>query len=117
MNKAAKIISACVAFAAAAGLGILAYDMTKYEKMDIPVSITETTRPATEPPTEPPTTKPPEVFPEYDEFVPSAEGIMEKSKIMLHKNRDYAGWIKLANTTVDYPFLKAPGEIKDCQSY
>ncbi|MDE6785214.1 MAG: class B sortase [Ruminococcus sp.] len=117
MNKAAKIISACVAFAAAAGLGILAYDMTKYEKMDIPVSITETTRPATEPPTEPPTTKPPEVFPEYDEFVPSAEGIMEKSKIMLHKNRDYAGWIKIANTNVDYPFLKDPGEIKAGQSY
>lgn len=113
MNKTAKIISACAAFAAAAGLGILAYNMTRYEKTDIPVSMTETTLP----PTEAPTTEPPEILPEYEEFVSSAEGIMEKSKIMLHKNRDYAGWIRIANTSVDYPFLKDPGEIKAGQPY
>lgn len=108
MNKTAKIISAAVAFAAAAGLGTAAY-MTLRTTEGVPIPIVETD--PTEAPTEAPT------LPLYDEYVSSPKGLTGAAKVMLKKNKDYAGWITIDNTYVDYPVFMDPGEIPEGQSY
>lgn len=109
MNKTAKIISACAAFVLAAGLGALAY-INRNIVGNVPTPYTETP-PGNEAHTEPFT------LPVYENFSPSPKGMTEMAKLMLKKNKDYAGWIRIANTGVDYPFVKDPGEIYEGQSY
>ena len=66
----------------------------------------------TEPPTEQPTT-----VPVYDSFVPTPDGMTEKTQLWLRDNKDYIGWIRIKNTYVDYPILKDPGEVQEGQPY
>ena len=109
MSKTCKIISAAAAFVLAAGLGVTAYKNHDTAE-DIPIPLIEAP-PPTEAPTEPPT------LPIYDSFAASPDGMTEMAKLIRHKNKDYAGWIRIANTYVDYPLLKDPGEIYEDQSY
>ena len=89
MNKKAKIISAAAAGIAAIGLAIGAV-VLNHEDDSVPTvsSIVETTEP---PATEPPT------LPRY-EYVPSESGMTERAKMLLKKNKDIYGWIKIDNT-------------------
>lgn len=105
MNKIGKMISVCTIFAAA-GLALTACESGEKDNISSEVIVQ-----TTEAPTEPPT------MPIYDEYVPSADGMTEKTDIMLKKNKNYAGWIRIKNTPVDYPFLKDPGEIQEGQPY
>lgn len=109
MNKYGKIISAAAAVIAAAGLGVTACVNGKRDKDDPtpPAEMVQTTEASTQPPT----------MPVYDSYVPSYDGMTEKTKLMLEKNKNYAGWIRIKNTPVDYPFLKDPGEIQEGQPY
>ena len=109
MNKTCKIISAAAAFVLAAGLGFMAYTSLDTAE-DIPTPLIEAP-PPTEAPTEPPT------LPVYESFSASPDGMTEMAKLMRHKNKDYAGWLRIANTYVDYPLLKDPGEIPEGQPY
>lgn len=104
MNKKAKIISAAAAGIAAIGLAIGAV-VLNHEDDSVPTvsSIVETTEP---PATEPPT------LPRY-EYVPSESGMTERAKMLLKKNKDIYGWIKIDNTQVDYPVVRDPGEIPE----
>lgn len=104
MNGTGKMISVC-ALLAAAGLALTACESKEKE------TTSEVIVQTTEAPTEPPT------MPIYDEYVPSVDGMTEKTDIMLKKNKNYAGWIRIKNTSVDYPFLKDPGEIQEGQPY
>ncbi len=104
MNRTGKMISVC-ALLAAGGLALTACESKDKETNSAVIVQT------TEAPTEPPT------MPVYDEYVPSADGMTEKTDIMLKRNKNYAGWIKIKNTPVDYPFLKDPGEIQEGQPY
>ena len=108
MNKNGKFISAALAIVIAAASVMVGCDEKTEEKSGTPVETVQTT----EPPTEPPTT-----VPVYDSYVPSYDGMTEKTKLMLEKNKNYAGWIRIKNTPVDYPFLKDPGEIQEGQPY
>ena len=105
MNTKAKIISASVAGIAAIGLAVGAYMLNRTPQPAPTVSsiIEETT---TVPPTEPPT------LPRY-EYVPSETGMTERAKMLLKKNKDIYGWIKIDKTDVDYPFVRDPGEIPE----
>lgn len=109
MNKTCKIISAAAAFVLAAGLGAAAYK-NRDNSENVPIPLIETP-PPTEAPTEPPT------LPDYDSFAASPDGMTEMAEHMRHKNKNYAGWIRIANTYVDYPLLKDPGEISEGQPY
>ncbi|MBR6581121.1 MAG: class B sortase [Ruminococcus sp.] len=104
MNRTGKMISVC-ALLAAAGLTLTACESKEKEV------VSEVIVQTTEAPTEPPT------MPIYDEYVPSVDGMTEKTDILLKKNKNYAGWIRIKNTSVDYPFLKDPGEIQEGQPY
>ena len=104
MNKTAKIVSAGAAFVLAAGLGVLAY-VQREKETDIPTALEYSTEPVTEIVPEPIT------YPVYESYVPSPEGITEMAKIMLQKNKDYVGWIRIDHTFVDYPVFKDPGEL------
>ncbi len=103
MNRIGKRIWLCTTLLAVSAM--TACNEKKEEKVPAPVVQT------TEAPTEPPT------MPVYDEYVPSADGMTEKSEIMLTKNKNYEGWIRIKNTPIDYPFLKDPGEIQEGQPY
>ena len=63
-----------------------------------------------EPPTEPAT-------PEIYDYVPSGNGVEPKAEMLMRKNKDVAGWLKIFNTQVDYPVFKDPGEIWDDDPY
>lgn len=113
MSKTAKIILTCAVFLIAVGLGIILFVLNKPEEQDMPVSTvptTATTTITTEATTEPTT------VPSYD-YVPSENGMTEKAKVLLKQNKDIAGWIKIEDTNVDYPFFKDPGEIPEGVSY
>lgn len=109
MNKNGKIIASVAALLIAAGLGVTACVNSKRDKENPtpPVDMVQTTEAPTEPPT----------MPVYDSYVSSYDGKTEKTKLMLEKNKNYAGWIRIKNTPVDYPFLKDPGEIQEGQPY
>lgn len=109
MNKNGKIIASVAALLIAAGLGVTACANSKRDKDDPtpPADMVNTTEAPTEPPT----------MPVYDSYVPSYDGETEKTQLMLEKNKNYAGWIRIKNTPVDYPFLKDPGEIQEGQPY
>lgn len=103
MNRIGKRIWFCTALLAVSAIALTA--CKNGDKKVAPVVQ------VTEAPTEPPT------MPVYDEYVPSADGMTEKSEIMLTKNKNYEGWIRIKNTPIDYPFLKDPGEITEGQPY
>lgn len=109
MNKSGKIILSAAVFLIAAGLGVTACTNSKRAKDNPapPSEMVQTTEAHTEPPT----------MPVYDSYVPSPEGMSEKTQLLLKKNKNYAGWIRIKNTPVDYPFLKDPGEIQEGQPY
>ncbi|MBQ8960153.1 MAG: class B sortase [Ruminococcus sp.] len=101
MNKKAKIVSAAAAGIAAIGLAVGAVVLDHDDKGVPTVSdIVEVTQAPTEPPT----------LPRY-EYVPSEGGMTERAKMLLKKNKDIYGWIKIENTQVDYPVVRDPGEI------
>lgn len=112
MGSAAKIITACVAFAAAIGAGIYALTLQNNDE-NIPTfeNVTEATTTVT-------TT---EVLQEnWDEvfgYEPSPKGMTERAEMYLRQNRDIIGWIKINNTQLDYPIVKDPGSIKPNTGY
>ena len=106
MNKNGRIIPAALAIVIAASA--VACDEKTEESSSTPVEVVQTT----EPPTEPLAT-----MPVYDSYVPSPDGMAEKQKLWLKENKDYAGWIRINNTRVDYPILKDPGEVQAGQPY
>lgn len=110
MSRSVKIISACAAFAAAAGLGAAAYLLNK-DKNSVPtVSGTElTTAEAAEEATK-------QISLSYD-YVPSASGMSERTKSLLRLNKDIFGWLKIDGTQVDYPVLLDPGELSGNDPY
>lgn len=105
MKNSLKITSACAALAVAAGLGILAFKQNRHSD-EVP-TVEEAVTSASEPATQEPAT-----MPVLSKFVPSEEGMTERAKLFLAKNKDIAGWIKIDKTDVDYPFTKDPGEIE-----
>lgn len=109
MREYGKIIISGAAFLIAAGLGATACANSKRDKENPtpPTEAIQTTEATTVPAT----------MPIYDSYVPSPDGVAEKSELMLKKNKNYAGWIRINNTPVDYPFLKDPGEIQEGQPY
>lgn len=111
MKRTAKIISACAVFAAAAGLGILAFSLNSEDSVPTVSSVAETQAP----------TEPPTMFPLNPEevygYVPSPQGITAKADVYLKKNSDYIGWIKIDGTEVDYPMVLDPGHIDPNTGY
>ena len=56
-------------------------------------------------------------IPVYDSYVPSPDGMSDKTKLWLKENKDYIGWIRIKNTQVDYPIVMDPGEVQEGQPY
>jgi peptidase C60 sortase A and B len=113
MKKPVKIISACVACAAAVGLGVFVYSINKDRKMTPTFSSVEEQQP--DPLTEPVTEefKLPDNWSENIPYAPSAKGMTERAKSLLRKNPDVIGYLKIDGTKVDYPVLLDPGEIAE----
>ncbi|MDO4862966.1 MAG: class B sortase [Ruminococcus sp.] len=107
MKTKAKLITACGALAAAAGLVTLSFFGCK-EKME--EHVVGRVEPVTEASTEPTT------LPTYD-YVPSETGMTEKAKMLLKQNKDIVGWIKIDQTKVDYPIVQDPGEVPEGVPY
>ncbi|MDE5834175.1 MAG: class B sortase [Ruminococcus sp.] len=55
-------------------------------------------------------------LPVYD-YVPPNSGMSEHSKLMMKKNDDIVGWLRINGTQVDYPLLKDPGDIMPNTGY
>ncbi|MDE6780607.1 MAG: class B sortase [Ruminococcus sp.] len=49
-------------------------------------------------------------LPLYD-YVPSNSGMTEPAKLLMNRNNDAVGWLKINGTQVNYPVLIDPGEI------
>lgn len=103
MNEKAKIITTCTAFVVAAGLGAATF-LSSCKSKDTPT--VGKAEPVTTEATEA------ETVPLYA-YVPSETGMTERAKMLLKQNKDVAGWIKIPNTDVDYPFVKDPGYIPE----
>lgn len=111
MNKTAKIISACAACAVAIGLCGYVISLSK-DNGDPTFSNVQEIEPVTAA-----TTLLPENWAELYDYVPSPTGMTERAKILLKKNRDIIGWIKIDNTMIDYPLVLDPGEVTAGQGY
>lgn len=111
MGSAARIITACAAFAAAVGFGIYALSL-KSEEVPTFSNISETSVP--EKTTE---STLPDDWASMFEYAPSPTGLTERAKIFLKQNQDTIGWIKIDNTQLDYPIVKDPGAIKAGTGY
>ena len=96
-----RLIAACGALAAAAGLSMAAFFGCSDKKED---NIVGKAEPVTEMTTEPTT------LPTYD-YVPSEKGMTERAKMLIKQNKDIVAWIKIDQTKVDYPVVRDPGEI------
>ncbi len=107
MDKKAKTIAACAGALVLIGAGVITYTVTRKDNEE-PVS--QSVAEVTEAPTEAPT------VPLYD-YVPSEEGMTERAKMLLKKNKDVVGWIRIPNTDVDYPFVRDPGAIPAGKDY
>ncbi|MDD7517517.1 class B sortase [Ruminococcus flavefaciens] len=113
MNKSVKTITACVACAAALGLGAAAVFLNKDKKAvptfsNTPQSATDSTEPAA---------KLSSNWADNYEYSPSAVGMTERARSLLRLNKDIAGWIKIDGLQLDYPFVKDPGEISADNKY
>lgn len=113
MKKPVKIVSACVACAAAVGLGAYVYSINKDQKM-VP-TFSSVDEPQTVPITEPVTEemKLPDNWAENIPYVPSETGMTQRARMLLRKNPDVIGYLKIDGTNVDYPVLLDPGEIEE----
>lgn len=65
-----------------------------------------------EPETEPVTLD----LPIYD-YVPSNSGMTEHAKLMMKRNNDTVGWLRIDGTQINYPLLKDPGDITPGTGY
>lgn len=108
MNKNGKFISTILALTIILNGAAVGCTEKSEEKQRSSSEAVQTT----EPPTEQPTT-----VPVYDSFVPTPDGMTEKTQLWLRDNKDYIGWIRIKNTYVDYPILKDPGEVQEGQPY
>jgi sortase B len=113
MSKSIKIISACVACAAALGLGTVAVLLSKDDKSVPTISKSEETTV----PTEATTVAIPENLSELYSYVPSRKGVSERTKSLKRLNKDIMGYIKIDGTQVDYPFVLDPGEVAPNDPY
>ncbi|MBO7475214.1 MAG: class B sortase [Ruminococcus sp.] len=113
MSKSIKIISACVACAAALGLGTVAVLLRKDDKSVPTISKSEETTV----PTEATTVAIPENLSELYSYVPSRTGVSERTKSLKRLNKDIMGYIKIDGTQVDYPFVLDPGEVAPNDPY
>lgn len=113
MSKSIKIISACVACAAALGLGTVAVLLSKDDKSVPTISKSEETTV----PTEATTVAIPENLSELYSYVPSRTGVSERTKSLKRLNKDIMGYIKIDGTQVDYPFVLDPGEVAPNDPY
>lgn len=102
MGKAAKIVTACAAVAAAVACGL--YTLSLEAGGDVPTydNIVETSLSVTEEDILP------ENWAEMFEYEPSPTGMTERAKLYLRRNRDFIGWIRIDNTQIDYPVFKDP---------
>lgn len=105
-KKKAGAIAAAAILLIAGGTG--AYFIFGKDRND--AGDTSVSEPATEAPTEEPT------IPLYD-YVPSETGMTQKAKMLLKQNKDIVGWVKVPNTSVDYPFVRDPGYIPPGNAY
>lgn len=51
------------------------------------------------------------------EYVPSNSGMTEHAKLMMKRNNDTVGWLRINGTQIDYPLLKDPGDITPNTGY
>lgn len=107
MKSKIRLIAACTALAAAAGLSAAALFGCEDKKEE---HIVGKAQPVTEASTEPTT------LPTYD-YVPSEQGMTERAKQLLKQNKDIIGWIKIDQTKVDYPVVRDPGEVPEGVDY
>ena len=111
MNKTAKIITACAACVAAAGL--CGYVISLNRESNVPtVSEVKVTEPVTEA-----VKLLSDNWDEEFEYVPSQEGISGKAKLYMRKNKDVAGWIRINKTILDNPVVLDPGDIPADSGY
>ncbi len=103
-KKAGAIAAAVLLIAGGTGAWFV-FGKNRNDAGDVPAA-----EPATEAPTEEPT------IPLYD-YVPSETGMTQKAKMMLKQNKDIVGWVKVPNTSVDYPFVRDPGYIPPGNAY
>lgn len=107
MSKTFKIISACAVCAAAIGLGTAAVMLNK-DKNSLP-----TVNDIVEEPNIPePVTEIPENLSDKYEYVPTLNGISDRSRSLMRLNKDVIGYIKMDGTQVDYPFVLDPGKVQ-----
>lgn len=106
MSKSKKIISACVAGAAAVGLGAFAVIVHKDDK-EVPTFSTIEVQPTTAPEVDPL----PENWAELYSYSPSPMGLSARAQSLLRINKDVIGWITIGGTDVYYPFVLDPGLI------
>lgn len=107
MKSKTRLIAACGALAASAGLITAAFFGCK-DKME--EHVVGKAEPLTEASAEPAT------LPAYD-YVPSEGGMTERAKTLLKQNKDIVAWIKIDQTKVDYPVVKDPGEVPEGVAY
>lgn len=55
-------------------------------------------------------------LPVYD-YIPDNRGMTDFSRLLRKQNKDFAGWLKISNTMVNYPVMKDPGEIQPNSGY
>ena len=109
MNKNAKTITACVSCAAAVGLGAFALYLNK-DKKSVP-TVDSVPEAVTEAATEANAEKLSADWADNYDYVPSLNGVCERTKSLMRLNKDIMGWVKIDGTQVDYPFLRDPGEV------
>ena len=115
MKKHTKIIIACAAILAAAGLTVYIFSLQKKEAPPVPEPVvTETT---TETTTEPETTEPTTAEPTTEPEENISHEYSDKALAMHEYNKDVIGWIKIDETAVDYPFTLDPGYIEPDSGY
>lgn len=114
MEKKAKIISACVACAAAVGMGIGVFTLKKNDNQTVP-TFSDTTDPL--PTTEPPNQGLPDGWSDKYGTAEGLTGISGRSRSMMEKNPDVCGWIRINDLIVDYPIVKDPGYIEPEQKF
>ncbi|WP_074741726.1 class B sortase [Ruminococcus sp. YRD2003] len=106
MKSNAKLIAACGALVAAAGLTAASLFGCSEKEEHIVGKAEPVTQVSTESTT----------LPAYD-YVPSETGMTERAKMLLKENKDIVGWIKIDQTKVDYPVVRDPGEIPEGVPY
>lgn len=97
------LVIICLLVVILIGLLVFAHKLANYEPEE---TIPPVTEPATEPPTEPPTeTEPVETTPE-----PTEPQMLPFMAELYEKNKDVAGWVRIDDTKIDYPYVYTPDE-------